>query len=914
MSELTNLPISSSPDVSPEKNNQREVESFKMTPMLEQYLKIKSENRGSLLLYRMGDFYELFFDDAKIAARDLQIALTSRNTSSRDSVPMAGIPYHALDNYLAQLLRKGHTVAICDQIEDPKQAKGLVERAVTRILTPATAVEDFTLEAKMHNFLGAFFFSEKDGGAFAWVDVSTGDWQGVTSSNRKELWQWILKINPKELLSCNNAFSSQELKEHGIRLVLLPEAPFHNLQNITKNLLFIQGVHELSALGLENKPAMIRACGALLFYIEQTQKIQPTHLRPFRLIGLTKYLAIDEVTEKNLELFQRVDGKRGAGTLWHVLDETMTPMGGRLLTERLHNPWKDYGKIEKNQAAVEWFFLHSDIRLSLRKSLDKVYDLERILSRIHLNRATPRDLVFLRESLFALPAIERLLRPFFFKDDTENAHENLSHAPSFLADLFKNWDTLEECAMLLRASLLDTPASTLTEGGLFKKDYSPELARLTSLAENGQTEIEKLFNREKNAHNLSKLKLGFTRAFGYYFEISRLSSAPVPPHFMRKQTLVNTERYITEELKHLEEEVLTANEKRKALEYELFQDLRYKVARYRPQILFMAQALSLLDFWQALAEVAQKNKWAKPVITNGLELCIQEGRHPVLEGILGHSHFIPNDLELTEAKRLLLITGPNMAGKSTVLRQTALICILAQMGSFVPAKSATIGLIDRIFSRIGASDNLSRGYSTFMVEMMETARILRQATKKSLIILDEIGRGTSTFDGLAIAWSVVEYLLCHGHNGIRTLFATHYHELTALDGLLPGVYNMNIAIRENKNTIVFLRRLVPGPADKSYGIEVARLAGVPQQVISRAKEILSRLEKGSPYDNLKKNDASSSSSLSLISDIPLPVPTLPRHPILEQLLALDPDTLTPLEALNLLVEWKRTMKNSPLKE
>lgn len=885
----------------------------KLTPMLEQYLEIKSKNPDALLLYRMGDFYELFFEDARIASRELQIALTTRNPNAKDAVPMAGVPHHAIDVYLPQLLEKGYNVAICDQTEDPRMAKGLVARAVTRVLTPATVVEDINLDAKSHTYLGAYSLSEKNGGGFAWLDLSTGEWSGVSLNNEGDLLQWILKIRPRELLVSDNAKVPQSLAASEMRLVRLPEQTFYDQKRAQREIIQAQGVRELSALGLEGKPELVKACGALLFYSEQTQKQEVTHLRQFKIVNPGRFLILDEITERNLELFRRLDGKKGIGTLWHVLDETVTPMGGRLLGERLRNPWRELAPIEKTQNAVDWFFQNSDTRERLRKAMDKVYDLERLSSRIHLNRATPKDFVALRETLLALPHIRKVLERAFLPEDRYPTGKDVAgaHVPGFMTEIFKSWDNLEDYAELLEKSLVDCPPTSLSEGGLFRLGYDARLDKLINLTDNGQSEIQALYAREKENNNLPKLKLGFTRAFGYYFELSRAVSTPVPEHFIRRQTLVNNERYTTEELKQLEEELLTAADRRKSMEYELFQDLRKEVAESRPRILFMAQLLAALDVWQGLAETARKNNWVKPNLHNGLDIVIREGRHPVVEAVLGAARFIPNDLRMDYTRRILLITGPNMAGKSTVLRQTALICILAQMGSFVPAREASIGIADRVFCRVGASDNLAQGQSTFMVEMMETARILRQATRKSLVILDEIGRGTSTFDGLALAWAVVEDLVGKGQAGIRTLFATHYHELTVLEGKLPGVHNMNIAITEHGNEIVFLRRLVPGPADRSYGVEVARLAGVPQPVVARAKQILGELEAKSREGGAKKMPWEIQAQVSL-PGMPLTKPQpetseqvpAPVHPLLISLQDLDVNAITPLDALKMLTEWK----------
>ena len=891
--------------------------SQKLTPMFEQYMRIKAEYTDALLFYRMGDFYELFFKDAVIAARELQLALTSRNPGNANPIPMCGVPHQAVQNYLAQLLEKGYTIAICDQIEDPKTAKGLVQRAVTRVLTPGTMVEDTSLDAKGHNYLGALYWNEEDdNGGFAWVDYSTGEWSGLASKRLPDLWQWVLKLAPRELLLPDIPDEDFKLPESvrlgGIMPVRVPVKSFFDLKGATTKILETQRVAELGALGLNDKEELTRACGALLTYLFQTQKQDLVHLGAFSPLSLNRHLIIDEITERNLEIFRRLDGKKGIGTLRHVLDHTVTPMGGRMLEERLRHPWREAGPILETQEAVVWIADHATAREKLTRALDSVYDLERLSTRISVNRTSPKDFVAMRESLAALPFVRDAL--CCGKDDEAYPTEDEASGrslPPVLAKVVDVWDDLSDYASLLAKSVADSPPHLVTEGGLFKPGYNAELDELLDLAEHGEQKLQELLAHEQEATGVTRLKLGYNRVFGYYFEVSRAISQELPERFSRRQTMANAERLITPELKELEERILSAAERRKMLEYKLFQELREIIAKARPRILFMAGLVAVLDYWQSLAAVALRWGWTKPRISNEGELFISEGRHPVVEAAIGKAHFIPNDLRMDAARRLLLITGPNMAGKSTVLRQTALIVILAQMGSFVPASDAHIGLADRIFSRVGASDNLAQGQSSFMVEMMETARILRQAGKKSLVILDEIGRGTSTFDGMALAWAVVEELVQRGQGATRTLFATHYHELTTLEGRLPGVHNMNIAIREWNGDIVFLRRLVPGPADKSYGIEVARLAGVPQRVVQRAKQLLDALEKSRTAGNRETARAMRQvlpgleSVTKAVEDESLLVAPVPvTHPLVQILRDLDPEHLTPMRALEYITEWK----------
>lgn len=896
----------------------------KLTPMFEQYLSIKESTPNSLLFFRMGDFYELFFDDAVIAARELQIALTSRSKDSASPVPMCGVPWHAVENYTSLLVERGFHVAICDQVEDPKSVKGLVKREVTRVLTPGTVVEDTNLTAKSHNYLGALYWDAIAGlGGFAWVDVSTGQWTGMHGKKSAELWQWVQKLAPRELLLPDDAAPPAGLLLEGVQLLRVGARSHFDLGTATRRVLEAQNVQEAGALGLNNKPELMRACGALLIYLGQTQRCKLTHLQAFRPLDLGRHLIVDELTERNLEIFVRLNGRKGAGTLWHVLDDTQTPMGGRLLEERLRHPWREVETIRKNQDAVGFFCQRDEQRRGLRTALNQVYDLERLSTRISLNRANPRDYIALRNSLLALPAVQTALtsaaQPSAYATAPESQGEVL---PEALYHVMQHWDNLTDTAELLQRALVDSPPNVITDGGLFKPGYSEELDTLLDLAEHGEQKLQAMLEEEQAAANLPKLKLGYNRVFGYYFEVTRAGqTAPVPEHFIRRQTLANGERFTTVRLKELEEQILSASDKRKALEYTLFQALREDMATLRPRLLFVAELIAHLDYWQSLAEVARRWAWCAPRLDESLDMHIREGRHPVVEAIVGSANFVANDLRLDEKRRLCLITGPNMAGKSTILRQTAIICLLAQMGSFVPAREATLGLMDRIFSRVGASDNLAQGQSTFMVEMMETARILRQATKRSLVILDEIGRGTSTYDGLALAWAVVEELTRRGQGSIRTLFATHYHELTALEGKLPRVFTMNIAIREHGGEILFMHRLVPGPSDRSYGVEVARLAGVPMNVVQRARDILGHLERTRDGGGLKAQAPALLPGLEMLvsrkkasePDAPpvLPgvsgmddVPSPQEHPLVQMLRETEPEQMTPLDALKILSEWK----------
>ncbi|MDL2216393.1 DNA mismatch repair protein MutS [Desulfovibrio sp. OttesenSCG-928-M14] len=898
-------PLHPAPDIAPEQ----------LTPMFAQYLEIKKQHEDALLFYRMGDFYELFFDDAVVAAKALQITLTSRNPNAENPVPMCGVPHHSYASYLRQLREMGFSVAICEQVEDPKAAKGLVKRDVVRVETPGATLDDEGLTAKGNNFLGAVYWNaEAERGGFAWLDYSTGDWSGLQTRREADLWQWVGKLQPRELLIPDLPEASAKCKGlniDGLITLPLPVRAYFDRKGAEERILECQGVRELATLGLENKDELVRACGALLAYLLRTQKRKLTHLRPFVLLRLSKHLIIDEITERNLEIFKRLDGKKGPGTLWHVLDETVTPMGGRLLAERLRHPWREAERIRESADVVQFFYDAAHKRLALRAALDGVYDLERLATKVDLDRVSPKDMLALAKSLDALENVREALEAA--PPGSYASQADVSGFPTAVASLYRNWDSLDDLADLLRTALADPPPPVITDGGLFKQGWRPELDELIDLVEHGESRMQELLAREQQALGLTRLKLGYNRVFGHYFELPKSMTEQAPAHFIRRQTVANAERYVSPELKELEDRLLAAADERKKLEYELFAELRKRVAAQLPRIRFMAGVLAGLDFWQGLSEAARKRGWNRPELAEGADLALVQARHPVVEAMPGGDSFVPNDLYMDGKRRLILITGPNMAGKSTVLRQTAIIVILAQIGSFVPAAKARIGLVDRVFSRVGASDNLAQGQSTFMVEMMESARILRQATKKSLVILDEIGRGTSTFDGLSLAWAVAEDLVRRAAGSIRTLFATHYHELTALEGRLLGLHNMNIAVTEHGGDIVFTRRLVPGPSDRSYGIEVARLAGVPQPVVQRARAILAMLENSRALVRENSREAIKQLLPGVTTpekgpEHPAPLPPVREksaHPLCTILRDLDTDHLTPMRALALVNEWKQ---------
>jgi DNA mismatch repair protein MutS len=848
----------------------------KTTPMMEQYLGVKANYPDALLFFRMGDFFELFFEDAVVAARELQIALTSRNPNAPDPVPMCGIPHHALEEYARILLDRGYCIAVCDQVEDPRQAKGLVRREVTRVLTPGTLVEDATIASSQANYLAALVLDGSQAAA-AWVDVSTGEWSGLWAKDTETVVGWIATIDPRELLLPDRQNLPPALA--GRRVTRWP-LPHFDLGSATARILAAQGVASLEVLDLADKPLLVRCCGALLSYLEMTHRCPATHLRPFSPLDLGTGLLVDEMTTRNLEIFRTLDGRQGPGTLWHIINGTRTPMGARLLAARLRHPWRDKAPIVRCHDGVGYLLQCPEARRQLQDLLQGVADLERLATRIAINRTNPRDLAALRHSVDALAPLAAW-------------YTHLSDPPVALTSLFQAWDALDEVRELLRRALVDSPPPLVTEGGIFRPGFDRRLDELLDLAEHGEDAMRRLLAAEQERSQLSKLKLGCNRVFGYYFELPRHQADLAPPHFHRRQTLANAERYVTEELKELEGRILGAAEARKTREYELFTELRAQLVPCCPRLRTQAGRIAELDVLQSLAQVAEVHGWRRPQVHEGMDIELRASRHPVVEMSLGRGNTIPSDVIIHEPVRFLLITGPNMAGKSTVLRQTAIICILAQMGSFVPAQSASIGLCDRIFSRVGASDNIAQGQSTFMVEMVETARILRQATRKSLVILDEIGRGTSTFDGMSLAFAVAEEL-AQRYGGIRTLCATHYHEMTALEGTLPTVRNCTMAIKEWKGEIVFLHRLIPGTSDRSYGIEVARLAGVPPAVLARAREILRHLEGRGPKPPTITPLRFASSQ--------------PKHPLVEALLALSVETLTPEDALAWVRHWRHVLE------
>lgn len=867
-----------------------------VTPMMQQYLDAKAACGDALLLFRMGDFYELFYDDAKAAARVLGLTLTSRD-KGENPIPMAGFPYHQLESYLAKLISAGLRAAVCEQVEDPKLAKGLVKREVTRVVSPGTLTDDTLLDPRESNYLAAVALptTKSNGDAqagIAWAELSTGRFFAATVPLSK-LADEIARISPAECLIAEEA----ELPAAWQSKTILTRRPAwaFGLESAASMLQKHFQTATLDGFGFADSDApALRAAGAVIDYLCETQKASLAHIDRLTPYRSGELLEIDEATRRSLEITRTIRSGSREGSLLAVIDKTVTPMGARLLADWLANPLTIPDAINARLDAVAELLADNPLRELVREQLRGVYDLERLLARVTTGRASPRDLSFVCRTLAALPKLKAKLT---------------ARKSSLLTTLESQIDLCPEIRAQLESALVeDCPLST-KDGGIIRGGFSGDLDRLRDLAAGGKEWIARYQADQAAATGIPNLKVAYNKVFGYYIEITNSQKDKTPPHYIRKQTTVNAERYITPELKEYEEQVLTADERAKQLEYELFVALRESVQKEAWRLLTTAAALAQLDVLASLAELARQRGYVRPTITDQPQLKILDGRHPVLDITESQGTFVPNDcLCGGDHGTMLLITGPNMAGKSTYIRQVALITLMAQMGSFIPAREATIGVADRIFARVGASDELSRGQSTFMVEMTETARILNTATARSLVILDEIGRGTSTYDGISLAWAIVEHL--HDAVGCRTLFATHYHELTDLAQSLAGVRNLNVAVKEWEDHVVFLHKIVAGAADKSYGIHVARLAGVPREVNERAKQILARLEEEHLGENGRTKIAIKGRR-SKKGDLQLTLFAAPEHPVVQELRDLNIDTLTPLEALRRLSDLKAaTAQNS----
>ena len=878
-----------------------------LTPMMKQYMETKSQYQDCILFYRLGDFYEMFFDDALTASRELEITLTGKNCGQEERAPMCGVPYHAVEGYLNKLVSRGYKVAICEQTEDPKQAKGIVKREVVRIVTPGTNVDAQALDETKNNYIMCIvYIADRYGISVA--DISTGEYLVTELPDSARLMDEISRFVPAEII-CNEAFYMSGMDLDGLKdrlgiTIYSLESWYFDDSLCREKLLEHFHVSGFGGLGLEDYDCGIISAGALLQYLLETQKnslSNLTHITPY-VTG--KYMLLDSATRRNLELCETLREKQKRGSLLWVLDKTKTAMGARMLRKCVEQPLIDKKEIVLRLDAVEELKNQAISREEIREYLSPVYDLERLLTKITYGTANPRDLTAFKTSLEMLPPIRYLL---------EEMQSDL------LKEIYKDMDSLEDLCSLLKSAIRDEPPIAMKEGNIIRDGYNEEVDKLRRAKSDGKDWLAKLENEEREKTGIKNLKIKYNKVFGYYLEVTNSYKSMVPDYYTRKQTLANAERYITPELKELEDMILGAEDKLYALEYELYCGVRDQIASQVDRIQRTAKAVAWLDTFASLALVAERNGYVRPNINEKGVIDIKDGRHPVVERMIPNGTFIANDTYLDDKKhRISIITGPNMAGKSTYMRQTALIALMAQIGSFVPASKANIGLSDRIFTRVGASDDLASGQSTFMVEMTEVANILRNATSRSLLILDEIGRGTSTFDGLSIAWAVIEYISDSRFLGAKTLFATHYHELTELEGKISNVNNYCIAVKEKGDDIVFLRKIVKGGADKSYGIQVAKLAGVPDLVIERAKEIVEELSNeditakvseiaskeraAKKKPKTRKYDEVDIAQMSLFD-------TVKDDDVLEELKNIDVGNMTPIDALNTIYRLQNKLKN-----
>ena len=878
-----------------------------LTPMMQQYVKTKEEYKDCILFYRLGDFYEMFFEDALTASKELEITLTGKDCGLEERAPMCGVPYHAVDSYLTRLVSKGYKVAICEQVEDPKLAKGLVKREVVRIVTPGTNMDTQALDETKHNYIMCIVYvADRYGISIA--DISTGDFLVTELDSTRKLMDEITKFNPSEII-CNQPFyvSGMDFEDlrHRLGITVYALDSWYFDDELCRKALKEQfHTESLNGLGLEDYDVGVIAAGAVLQYLKETQKTAISNLTRLIPYVTGKYMIIDSSTRRNLELVETLREKMKRGSLLWVLDKTKTAMGARLLRSFLEQPLIEISEINRRQEAIQELNENAISREELREYLNPIYDLERLISKISYKSANPRDLVAFKTSLSMIPPIKYLLSSF--------------QSP-LIQEIYRDMDELSDICQLIEKSIVDDPPIAIKDGGIIKEGYFQEIDRLRKAKTDGKSWLSELEAKEREKTGIKNLRIKFNKVFGYYLEVTNSYKDLVPDYYTRKQTLANAERYITPELKELEDLILGAEEKLFSLEYDLFGEIRDTIAREIVRIQTTARAVAAIDVFASLAYVAEKNNYVRPKMNEKGVIDIKNGRHPVVELMLQNDLFIANDTYLDNGNnRISISTGPNMAGKSTYMRQTALIVLMAQIGSFVPAESAKIGIVDRIFTRVGASDDLASGQSTFMVEMTEVANILRNATHNSLLILDEIGRGTSTFDGLSIAWAVVEHISNPKLLGAKTLFATHYHELTELEGKLSSVNNYCIAVKEKGDDIVFLRKIVKGGADKSYGIQVAKLAGVPDSVIERAKELVEELSnaditakvkeiqavgsKTKAKPKPKKYDQVDLEQMSLFD-------TVSDEDILKELNDIDVSTLTPIDALNTIYRLQNRLRN-----
>ncbi len=866
-----------------------------LTPMMRQYLNVHEKVKDAILFFRLGDFYEMFFDDAITASRELEITLTGRECGLEEKAPMCGVPYHSAEGYIAKLIEKGYKVAICEQVEDPKEAKGIVKRDVVRIISPGTVNDGNYLKDRSNNYLMSIYYNMVDFG-LAYMDVSTGEFF-VTELNGHEnkyrILDEIAKISPSEILLNTVLYKDKALHEtmankFSMFTNVLPNKYF-DLENSKEIISRSVGVYSVNSLGLTDRQNGLRAAGALLEYIDQTQMRTLSHIDRINWYEVDSYMSLDYATRSNLELVKTIRGGDKKGSLLGILDKTLTSMGGRKLKKWLSEPLTDPILINKRLEAVESIYEDVSIKDRLKSALGSIYDLKRIVGKLSFGNCNSRDMTALKDSIFLIPDIKNILD---------------SAKSGYLSEIRMGIDDLEDLGELIEKSINPDGPATLKEGNLIKYGYDKNVDYYRNISGNSKDMILRIEAEEKEKTGIKSLKIKYNKVFGYYIEVTRTNLHLVPERFVRKQTLANCERYFTEELKDLETKILEADEKLVELEYEIFQDVRQEIIRNINRIKKTADFISVIDVLYSFSQAAYENGYVKPSVAESDEIIIFDGRHPVVESMMDSNDFVPNSCEIDcRNNRMILITGPNMAGKSTYIRQVALIALMAQVGSFVPAKQAKIGVVDRIFTRVGASDDLASGHSTFMVEMSEVSNILKNATKNSLVILDEIGRGTSTFDGLSIAWAVAEHLADSAKVGCKTLFATHYHELTELEKMMDGVRNYCIKVQEREEGVIFLRKIVPGSADKSYGIEVAKLAGLPQGVIQRANELLLVMEeKEVRIKRSKKTQETVSEDKDRLNLF-----NYKDKLVIEELETLPIEEMTPIEAMNYLNALKKRL-------
>lgn len=878
-----------------------------LTPMMQQYMETKKQYQDCILFYRLGDFYEMFFDDALTASKELEITLTGKACGLEERAPMCGIPYHAVEGYLTKLVSRGYKVAICEQVEDPKLAKGLVKRDVIRIVTPGTNLNVQSLEESRNNFLMCITYTPTRIGISV-ADVTTGDYYLTEVEDLRKLNDELMKYEPSEVI-CNEAFLVSGFDVDDLRgryhvSVNALEAHVFDDDGCKRVLLRHFKVNSLIGLGIEEFPVGMIAAGALLQYLYETQKTELAHFTHIYPYLTNKYMLLDSSTRRNLELAETLREKQKRGSLLWVLDKTKTAMGGRLLRSMIEQPLIDKAEMEKRLDAIEELNRDSVSRDEIREYLNPIYDLERLLSKVTYKTANPRDFIAFRNSLEMLPAIKKVLKGFEKEE---------------LAGIEKDIDGLEDVYQLILNSIEEEPPITIREGGMIRDGFDETIDMLRRAKHDGKQWLAELEEQDRERTGIKNLKIKYNKVFGYYFEVTNSYKDMVPEDYIRKQTLANAERYTTPRLKELEDTILNAEDKLTALEYDMFCKIRESIAMELERIQRTAKAIAKLDVYASLSLVSERNRYVRPKLNEKGVIDIKDGRHPVVEQMISNDLFIANDTFLDNGNHCIsIITGPNMAGKSTYMRQTALIVLMAQIGCFVPAKSANIGIVDRIFTRVGASDDLASGQSTFMVEMNEVANILRNATANSLLILDEIGRGTSTFDGLSIAWAVIEHISNRKFLGAKTLFATHYHELTELEGKMNNVNNYCIAVKECGDDIVFLRKIIKGGADKSYGIQVAKLAGVPDMVIDRAKEIVEQLTDNDIIERIQniavdvKGDGHAKKQPKLdevdLAQMSL-FDTVTDEDVLKELMEVEVNSMSPLDALNTLYRLQNKLKN-----